>query len=48
MVVFVVEVKTENLQLVIQEQKDAGRRILALSPAKILKGIVKSYTLVTQ
>lgn len=48
MTVFVVEVEAKDLQVVIQEHKDAGRRILALSPAKIVKGVVKSYTLVTQ
>jgi hypothetical protein len=47
-VVKVQEVAADDLQVVIQTEKDLGKRILALSPASILRGKVKTYTLVTQ
>lgn len=48
MTVFVSVVESANLQAEIQQAKDSGKRILALSPAKIVKGVVKEYTLVVQ
>jgi LAS superfamily LD-carboxypeptidase LdcB len=41
-------VTTEELQKTIQDAKNAGERILALAAYRTYKGIVKSYTLVTQ
>ena len=48
MEVFAIAVEAENLRDKIQEEKDKGRRILALAPSKIIKGVVKIYVLVTQ
>lgn len=38
----------EALRDKIQEEKDNGKRILALCPSQIIKGVVKSFVLVTQ
>jgi len=46
--VIVLVVKAEVLQVAIQEAKDNGQRILALSPAKIYRTKVTEYTLVVQ
>jgi hypothetical protein len=47
MKVNVVLVKEEELEATIQAAKEAGERILALSPSKIVRTIVKEYVLVT-
>jgi hypothetical protein len=44
----VILVTQENMQAVIQAAKDKGQRILALSPSKIVKGVVTVYSLVVQ
>lgn len=41
-------VTMENLQQTIQTEKDNGKRILALSPSKIVRGKVSEFVLVTQ
>ena len=41
-------VPSEGLEEIIQIAKDNGKRILALSPAKIVRGKVIDYVLVTQ
>jgi hypothetical protein len=48
MEVNVYEVNLEDLKAKIQEEKDNGKRILALSPSKIIKGAVKTFVLITQ
>jgi len=41
-------VKTEDLKETIQVHKDNGKRVLALSPSKILRGKVLEFVLVVQ
>lgn len=48
MEVIVENVTPENLKESVQSAKDAGRRVLALSPSKVLRGKVTEYVLVTQ
>lgn len=48
MEVTVIHVDANELQNKIQEEKNKGKRILALAPLKIVRGEVKIYTLVTQ
>jgi len=47
MKVIAVLVKAEELEETIQIHKDNGARILALSPSKITRGVVKEYVLAT-
>ncbi len=48
MSVVVMNVEAKDLQEAIQAEKDNGKRILALSPSKIVRGKVTEYVLVTQ
>lgn len=46
MVIYTNVVTLEELDGAIQRAKDAGQKILALSPSKIRMGVVKEYVLV--
>jgi len=45
--VTVLKVKDAELQVTVQGEKNAGKRILFVSPAKIVKGVVTEHTLIT-
>ena len=43
----VLKVKDAELQITVQNKKNTDKRILFVSPTKIVKGVVTEHTLIT-